>query len=448
LAPTATGFTVTFSKPVVAADIFMYGGTTASPVQDVTLVGVKSGPINGSLVIDPSGTSATFKASSTFLQTFFGQSVLPDDTWTATLVSGMGTGSSAHGFFDVLGAALDSANVAGHAGYTTSFTSANVGKPILSIPDFARGLDDAGTIKVPNDSGKGIPVTLTNASAATDVVFSLTYNPTLFTPTGAGTGDSTGAGSNFVMGNVVKIDALHSMVKFTWHNATAQNRTVALGDILGVVPGSALNLYKSMELLDLSSITVNGAAFGGVAANGVHVNAYLGDVTGDGKITGLDVAAASSIAQGNPISPIGLSAYKLVDPAIVGDIAGDASIDATAVSDLAAFTTHLSVPQIPAPPTPVPTMVLLNPSAATGTSGTPLTLTVTVSSAVPGAGTPTGTVTFFDGAAALGMASLDASGQAALTVGLGTGNHSLTVLYDGDVNFQSGLSAPVTFLGT
>jgi hypothetical protein len=48
---------------------------------------------------------------------------------------------------------------------------------------------------------------------------------------------------------------------------------------------------------------------------------------------------------------LGLSAFKLVDPAVVGDIAGDASIDATAVSDLASVTSNLPTPQIPAIPT-------------------------------------------------------------------------------------------------
>src|SRR5205807_7026129 len=118
-------------------------------------------------------------------------------------------------------------------------------------------------------------------------------------------------------------------------NAAGLTGTVVLGDILGVVPNSAANLYKGKEILSIvgSSITVNGAAFTGTWANAVHVNAYFGDVTGDGKITGLDVATAGQVAAGTPTSPIGLTAFRLVDPAIVGDIAGNASIDATAVSD-------------------------------------------------------------------------------------------------------------------
>jgi hypothetical protein len=345
--PTATGFTVAFNKPIVASNISLFGGTALGPTRNVTLVGSSNGPVNGTFIIDPSGTSATFKASNVYLATFFQSAVLPNDTWTATLVSGTG----ATGFFDALGGPLDGGNNAGSANYTTSFSTANDGKLALSIPDFARGPDGASSIKVPNDSGKGIPVTLSNvpaASGVTDVVFTLTYNPTLLTPTGAGTGDSSDTGSTFTMGAPVSVDATHSTVTFTWHNAAAQSGTVVLGDILANVPDSAANEYKGKEILALSDIKVNGADFTGVWANGLHVNAYFGDVTGDGKLSGLDVATASAVASG---SSLGLAAYKLVDPAIVGDIAGDASIDATAVSDLASVTSNLPISQIPAIPT-------------------------------------------------------------------------------------------------
>jgi hypothetical protein len=116
---------------------------------------------------------------------------------------------------------------------------------------------------------------------------------------------------------------------------------------LAKVPNSAANEYKAKEILELSQIKVNGSDFTGVWANGLHVIAYFGDVTADGIISGLDVATAGAVAGGGSL---GLSAFKLVDPAALGDIAGDASIDATAVSDLASFTSNLPTPQIPAIP--------------------------------------------------------------------------------------------------
>src|SRR5262249_24474998 len=147
LTPTATGFTVTFSKPIVASEIILYGGTVANPIQDVTLVGMNTGPmfgpVNGGLVNDPSGPNPPFKASSDWLTNIAGQTdgLLPNDIWSATLQSGTGTGANANGFFDALGASLDGSNNGGTANYTTTFVTNNDGKTALTIPDFARGPD-------------------------------------------------------------------------------------------------------------------------------------------------------------------------------------------------------------------------------------------------------------------------------------------------------------------
>jgi hypothetical protein len=350
--PAATGFTVAFSKAIIPSDVYLYAGTVANPICNVTLVGKNTapifGPVNGTLLIDPSGTSATFKASSDWLQSITSSSsgVLPDDTWTATLQSGTSTGSSANGFFDILGAALDGANDGGHADYVTTFTSASDGKPTLMIPDFARGPDSSSTIKVPNNSAKGIPVTLANAPAGTtDVVFTLDFDPRLLTPTGAGVNDSSGAGSTFTMGTPA-----NGAVTFTWHNSTGLAGDIVLGDILANVPSSAANLYRAKELLTPTDIKVNGAAFTGVTSPAVHVNAYFGDLSGDGQITGLDLATAANVAAGTPSSPIGLPAYGLVDPGMIGDIGSDGAIDAAAISSLAGFLARIATPALPALP--------------------------------------------------------------------------------------------------
>jgi large repetitive protein len=80
-----------------------------------------------------------------------------------------------------------------------------------------------------------------------------------------------------------------------------------------------------------------------------------------------------------------------------------------------------------------------NPVAA----GQPVTLTATVTGLAPGDVTPTGAVTFFDGATALGTAPLDASGEAVLIVNaLTSGQHSLTASYGGDPNNQASTSDP------
>jgi hypothetical protein len=93
-------------------------------------------------------------------------------------------------------------------------------------------------------------------------------------------------------------------------------------------------------------------------------------------------------------------------------------------------------------------------SAATGTAltaipnplllGEALVLTASVTAVAPGAGTPTGAVTFRDGTATLATIPLNGSAQAVYTAtGLALGTHSLTATYTGDANFTAG--APATW---
>jgi hypothetical protein len=362
--PAADGFTAAFSKAFDPSKLTLYG-SGLSTVQDVTVVGAHNGPIVGTVYVDPSKQSITFRATESALETFFSTAVLPDDTYTVTLVSG-----TSNGFGDG-SAGLDGANNAGHANYTTTFTTANQSKTILSLPDFARGPDGAHNIQIPNNTGHGIPVTLTNATTVTATLFTLNYNPALLTVTGASSADATTGGTLTLLGAPTIIDATHATANFQYTSTTPQSGTVVLGDIVAAVPDSAASKYKAKELLTLSSITVNGSPFTGVATSAVHVNAYFGDVTGNGSIDALDVAFANNVARG---ASTGFDAYTLLDPAIIGDVAGDISVDAGDVSTLAALVSGLPAPVIPAIPsgvtiTPVgpdPTLSLRGGQVANG----------------------------------------------------------------------------------
>jgi hypothetical protein len=168
--PTATGFSASFSKKFLPADLTLYGPNLIT-VKDVTLRGAHVGPINGSLIIDPSNQSITFNATANYLLLLNSiahpatvSAVLPDDAYTVTLVSGLGN----NGFVDDLGAHLDGANNAGHGNFVATFTThyqANQ-TPALGIPDFARGPDSNTPILVPNNAAYGIPITLYNAAGS------------------------------------------------------------------------------------------------------------------------------------------------------------------------------------------------------------------------------------------------------------------------------------------
>src|SRR5439155_702363 len=77
--------------------------------------------------------------------------------------------------------------------------------------------------------------------------------------------------------------------------------------------------------------------------------------------------------------------------------------------------------------------------------GQPVTFTATVTAKSPGAGTPTGTVTFKDGSITLGTGTLNGSGQATFTTStLAVGSHSITASYGGDASFNGSTSHPLT----
>jgi hypothetical protein len=90
------------------------------------------------------------------------------------------------------------------------------------------------------------------------------------------------------------------------------------------------------------------------------------------------------------------------------------------------------------------TSTTLGSSANPSALGQPVTLTATVSAQSPGAGTPTGTVTFQDGGTVLGTAALQVVNgidEATFTTSaLAAGSHSLTAAYSGDTNFVTSSS--------
>src|SRR5262249_55586223 len=76
-----------------------------------------------------------------------------------------------------------------------------------------------------------------------------------------------------------------------------------------------------------------------------------------------------------------------------------------------------------------------------------VSLSATVSAIAPGAGTPTGTVTFKDGTNVLGTSSLSLIGgsmRAGINFSGTAGAHTLTPVYKGDNNDQSSTSNSVT----
>jgi uncharacterized repeat protein (TIGR01451 family) len=117
--------------------------------------------------------------------------------------------------------------------------------------------------------------------------------------------------------------------------------------------------------------------------------------------------------------------------ALVARFPGDAGLGASASAPLA-----LRVD-------PAATQVTLVAGPSPVGHGEAATLTATVAAVAPGGGVPAGTVSFSDGGAALGTATLDGAGRATFTTrALAIGAHALTATYAGGARHLGATSAP------
>ena len=82
--------------------------------------------------------------------------------------------------------------------------------------------------------------------------------------------------------------------------------------------------------------------------------------------------------------------------------------------------------------------VAVSTSPAPSGRNQPMTFTASVGAAAPAAGTPGGTVRFFDGATLLGSSTLSAGSASLTTAGLASGVHTIQATYDGDGSFLAG----------
>ena len=87
------------------------------------------------------------------------------------------------------------------------------------------------------------------------------------------------------------------------------------------------------------------------------------------------------------------------------------------------------------------TTTALGSSANPSTSGDPVTFTATISVTSPGSGTPTGTVTFYDGVETLGIGDVSGNIATFRTSTLSVGTHTIKAVYGGDTNFKASTSS-------
>jgi Ca2+-binding RTX toxin-like protein len=213
---------------------------------------------------------------------------------------------------------------------------------------------------------------------------------------------------------------------------------------LNAVDGIELNALGGADTITVNDLTGTGLVkvqvnLGGPAGGGdgqadsVVVNGTNGD-------DAVRVAAAGSTVLLDGLFPLVriTGSDGTTDHLTVNTLGGNDAVDSSGLpANLIGLTVNLD-------DGPAATTTTLRTSAPIAVVGQAVTFTATVTAVAPGAGTPTGTVTFLDGATVLGTAAVGADGRAALTTSFtSAGGHVITVVYSGDGTF-AGSSQAVT----
>jgi len=443
-----------------------------------TYLGGSSSDQGTGIALDPSGNIYVTGLTSSFssfplvnpLQPVFGGGqdafVAKFNPNTSTLVYSTYLGGT--GLDNAYGIAVDSAGSAYVTGLTqsTNFPTANpfqatlLGGPALHEGVFVSKLNPAGSALVYStylgggsggkyDQGLGISVDSTGAAYVTGVTasgnFPLvdSFQPanalfggpfvTKFNPAGSalvysaylgGFGSGTGiavdaSGNAYATGNVYYTEPFTTTPGVAQPNIAGQNDAfvvkIASGAESVAVVQSSANPSVFGEQVTFTATVTPGSA---------NTNTPSGTVGFEDGQTQLFVA---TLANGSAtFSTSGLSTGS---HSITVSYSGDSNFVAststilTQVVDQAATTTKLTASP--------------NPSA----TGQTVTFTAKVAAVSPGAGSPTGTVTFVDGTTAIGTGTVNA-GVATFSIStLGAGTHTISAAYPGDPNFAPSVSA-------
>ena len=253
-----------------------------------------------------------------------------------------------------------------------------------------------------------------------------------FTPTGSVTFKD---GSTVIGSGTLDASGKTSMTTSTLTGGSHSLTATYSGDSNHVSSTSATlseTISRAAPVATTPASSVNPSTYGQSVAFSTTVSGA--GITPTGTVTWLDGAAilgTSTLGSGGATS-FSTTALAAGSHGITASYAGDGNYAAV----VSAAVTQVVRQSATAEATPTSSQ---NPSIA----GVTVTYTETVTAVAPGAGTPTGSVAWFDGGTPLGSTTLNASGTTTLNVAEQAGPHTITAQYAGDSNFSGGTSGPL-----
>ncbi len=420
-------FAPTVSGNPLVANIDVDGQTVNSPL-DIELIGDAT-PVN----------STTVTLTSSLNPSNYGNSV----TFTATVTTGANTGAltGTVTFYD--GSTVLQSNATLTSGVAT-----------YSIPSLTVGTHSI-TAAYSGDSGHFASTSTAVSQVvreATSTALSSSSNPSALggSVTFTATVSAPGGGGITPDGTILFSDGTTPLATVNLNTAgVATFTTSTLSDgahsITATYSGDANN-YILGSVSSALTQDVQAASQVTVASSGSPSN------------FGSPVTFTASVVSGSTLAPTGtvniLDGGKKIGSATIVGTSGTAAFTTASLSAGSHAITAAYLGDANAgPATSSPIIQQVNlAQTATGISAAPspgiagkavvITATVTITA---GSGPPTGTVTFKDGATALGSAAVGANGVANFSTILAPGAHALTASYGGDANDSSSTSTPLAF---
>ena len=362
-------------------------------------------------------------------------------TFTASVTAAHGVPTGTVTFND--GAtALGSAPIDGTGTATLTTSSLTVGGHPVTAAYSGDGNDSAATSAVLNQTVQAAPSatsvasSLNPANAAQAITFTATVTASAAAPTGTVTfaDGSTTLGSATVDGTGHAAITVAALAAGT-HTITA---TYSGDKKLGPSSGNVSQVVTTVPTSTTLASSSNPATFGSsVTFTATVSSGTAGTPTGTVTFRDGSTVIGTVALTGAGTAALTTSSLTVGGHAITATYGGDVTF--------AASTSDALTEQI----TTIPTITSLNTSLNPSAYGSAVTFTATVTSS---SGTPTGSVTFFDGTTALGTVVLSGGTAALSTSALGVGTHAITATYSGATTFAASgsgvLSQQVTTAGT
>jgi hypothetical protein len=230
------------------------------------------------------------------------------------------------------------------------------------------------------------------------------------------------------------------------------------------VGGAAVSMNLTLSANEVIDVVVNTAALGSTGSytltasgcgalttptlalvSSANPSVWGQSVTFTGSVTGRPLPATGTLTFFDGATQIGTATLNGAGSGSMATSAltlGSHSITYQYSGDFwfAAGTSGVLTQQVNAAQTTTALVSSVNPTIVGGG----VTFTATVAPVAPGAGTPTGTVTFFDGATSIGMGTLAGGVATFTTSALAVGTHPITAVYGASADFSASTSTAVS----